>query len=274
MPTDTAPDPVLAAFKAALAGTTTGTAAGENVRIYGGSSVGQGIAAPDPNLFLGNARAGDNPNPNPSDHPGRNVTTLSQAQMLWYHWSQADRLKWTKYAYSLGYLQSPTDVAGAQQIWTQAIDESVRYFAAGKPRSPWQVLDANAGSNADELKKRGALNPDGSITYTNTSLRLDDKASVEALAITALHNGLGRDPTQSEINTFYNTIRAKEKADPDKTTTTKSATGDSSSVTTPGFNPELYLRHQVQNDPEYAKYQAGTTYFGAAMSALGAIGGA
>lgn len=208
------------------------------------------------------------------------VVTQSEAQMQWYQWSQAQRLAWTKRAYALGYsgVTSPTDVAGGLQLWSAAINESVKYFGVGKQVSPWDVLDLNAGSNSDTLKKRGMVNKDGSITTTNSQINLSDKASVEALATQVLQQALGRDPTQSEVNTYYNTIRGQEQSHPTVTkTTTNQATGSSSSTTSGGFSQgdaAEMLKQQLQNDPEYAKYQGGTTYFQAAMQALGAIGGA
>jgi hypothetical protein len=94
----------------------------------GGSSSSSGTA--DPQLFLGMGKGlirngptqklgdiGGETVTGPSIQQGQvpNITTLSQAQTLWYDWTQAQRLAWAKYAYSKGYPQvkSPTDVQGA-----------------------------------------------------------------------------------------------------------------------------------------------------------------
>lgn len=249
---------------------------------------GASAAQADPQLYLGpgsvrngttiklGVRDGENIT-GPNLQRGPKISTLSEAQQMWYSWDQADRLKWTKRAFSLGYLTSPLDVQGAQQLWMNSVNESVKYFGAGKQVSPWDVLDINAGSNADALKKRGQVNKDGSITSTNSSINLSDRASVEALSSQVLQQALGRDPTQAEINTYYNTIRGQEKAHPTVTTSTTSASGQTSSTTSGGFtqtDAAQMLQDRLKNDPEHAKYQAGTTYFQAAMGALGAIGGA
>lgn len=261
-----------------------------------GGGTGAGSGNTDPQLFFGRDKPGTNTVitrtgavgkvPLLSDHEERRipalqehggVMTLSEAQMQWYHWSQDDRLAWAKKAYALGYLASPLDVSGAQKLYMSALDESVRYFGAGKSISPWDVLDLNAGSNADALKKRGQVNPDGSVTRTNSSIDLSDKLSVQALATQVLHQALGRDPTDSEINTYYNTIRSEEKSHPTVQKVTTSAAGDVTQTSSGGFgqdDAQQLLQNQVQNDPEFGKYQSGTTYFQAAMSALGAIGGA
>jgi len=256
-----------------------------------GQSGGSSATTADPQLFFGltSGLARTGPTQKVGVIDGENITgpslqraqvpsvmTQSQAQMQWYHWTQQQRLTWAKRAFALGYLSSPTDVQGAQSLFMNAIGESVRYYAVGKKVSPWDVLDLNAGSNSDVLKKRGMVNPDGSITSTNSQINLSDKASVEALATQVLQQALGRDPTQSEINTYYNTIRGQEKSHPSVTTTTTKG-GQTSSVTSGGFGQDdaaELLKSQIQNDPEYAKYQAGTTYYGAALQALGAIGGA
>ena len=286
-------DPATKAFYDKLESLLGNGGGGSAAALYGGSSVPQGASAPDPQLYFGGTFGrtatpaggtmkfgvvdGENiTGPNRQRVP--NIMTLSEAQMQWYKWTQAERLAWTKRAYALGYLQSPTDVQNGMQIYMQALDQSVRYFGVKKNVSPWDVLDLNAGSNADTLKKRGMINKDGSITQTNSQINLSDKASVEALATQVLQQALGRDPTQSEINTYYNTIRGQEQAHPTVTkTTTNQATGSSTSTTTGGFGADdasEMLKQQIQNDPEYAKYQAGTTYYAAALQALGAIGGA
>jgi hypothetical protein len=160
-----------------------------------------------------------------------------------------------------------------------ALDESVRFYNSTKRQqiSPWQVLDMYAGGNGDTLKARGQVAADGSITHTNSQIDLSDKASVEALATQVLQQALGRDPTSSEINTYYNTIRGQEKAHPTVTTSRTDASGNTSTTSTGGFSQAdagQYLLDRLKTDPEYAKFQAGTTYFQAAMQALAPIAGA
>lgn len=255
-------------------GQTGSTSTAKAPLLYFGETSGRGYAGGTKKVGIadGDTLAG----PNLQNAP--KVMTQAEAQMQWYHWTPQQQLAWAKKAYALGYLQSPTDVDGAHALWDREVGEATNYYQAGKTTvSPWDVLELNAGSNSDVLKKRGTMNPDGSITHTNTSIDLSDKASVEALASQVLQQALGRDPTQSEVNTYYNTIRGQEQSHPTTTTQTTTAAGDTSSTTSGGFGADdasEMLKQQIQNDPEYAKYQSGTTYYGAALSALGAIGGA
>lgn len=278
---------ILAGFQAALA-----------QYMQQGSAPSGSPSSSDPLLFVGNQPGAISTIENtgatrklPFDIQGQTENTqrerqihggqmsLSQAQQLWYTWTQAQRLSWTKHAYALGYLSSPTDVGNAGQLWLDMVQKAAAFYQAGKKTvSPWDVLDMYAGSNADTLKKRAAVNKDGSITQTNSSIDLSDKLGVEAIATRVLQQALGRDPSQAELNTYYNTIRAQEQAHPTVTRTTTSANGMSTTnVVSSGFteaDADQFLMDRIKQDPEYAKYQAGTTYFDAAMQANAAIGGA
>lgn len=245
----------------------------------------------DPFLFVGHGNTTFSPvsvDPStgymidPKQKGETGVMTQSQAQMLWYDWTQAQRLQWAKYAFAKGFIDSPTNLAAAQDKWNYAINESVNFFNSHRQQqiSPWAVLDMHTGENADVLKKRALVGKDGTITHTNSSINLMDKGHVEALATQVLQQALGRGPTQAEMNTYYATIRGEQQSHPQVTTSrTDAATGEQvgTATTSGGFDETdaaEMLKQRIQNDPEYAKYQAGTTYFQAAMQALGAIGGA
>lgn len=207
--------------------------------------------------------------------------TVAQAQMLWFDWSQADRLKWAREAYTKGYITNPLDLSQAQQNWLWAVSQSAGFFNGVRKQkvTPWEVLDLNVGQNAAELKKRAMTNKDGSITYSNTSVNLSNRTHVEALATSVLQQALGRDPTQAEINTFFGTLRGAEKANPTTTSNTvDGTTGRPISSTSVGgltdTDEQQMIMDRLKRDPEYGKYQAATTYFNAAMQANAAIGGA
>lgn len=95
-----------------------------------------------------------------------------------------------------------------------------------------------------------------------------------------LQQMLGRDPTDQEVRDFMYRMNRLAAENPNITTTVQRyKDGELMSQTQrndPGFTAadmaqEAY--EQVQNDPEYAEYQAATTYFSALQQALGAIGG-
>lgn len=268
-------DPVLAAFQQALAQAASQGGSGSSGAVDPQLFMGMTTGRVGPTMKLGVIDGENITGPNLGNMP--NITTQSQAEQLWYEWSPQQQMAWTKKSYALGYLKSPVDVQGAQQLWMNAVKESTLYFKSGRHISPWQVLDRYAGSNSDVLKQRAQVGPNGSITHTNSQINLSDKASVEALATQVLQQALGRDPTQSEINTYYNTIRGQERSHPTVQTTTTDATGNTTSTVNGGFTESdaaTMLQSQIQNDPEFAKYQGGTKYYGAALQALGAIGGA
>lgn len=199
--------------------------------------------------------------------------SLSDAQLQWYRMSPDQQKQWAQKAYALGYITSPVNLSAAQGVWNSMVGESANYLSVGKKFTPWDVLDKNAGANVSALKQRAQ----GGTTQTNTSIDLSDRSSVEAISRQVLQQALGRDPTDSEVNTYFNTIRAQEKAHPTVTTTKNDGKGNTSTTSSGGFSQADaadFLQSKIQDDPEYAMYQGGTTYFNAAMQAVGAIGGA
>jgi hypothetical protein len=257
----------------------------DQIAATGASSSGtSSSSAAEPTVFLGTSTHGgggfhldDGGKVANKSSTTLNTMSMSEAKLEWYKWTPAQQLALAKKLYALGYLQNPTDIFGARDQYFNAMGDSANYFSAGRHITPMQVLDMGAGVNADTLKKRGQVNPDGSITRTNSSIDLSDRGSVEALATQVLQQALGRDPTPSEVNTYYNTIRGQEQSHPTRQTVTTDANGNVSQTSSGGFgqdDAQMLLKQQVQNDPEFAKYQGGTTYYGAALQALGAVAGA
>lgn len=90
---------------------------------------------------------------------------------------------------------------------------------------------------------------------------------------------LGRDPSDQEVRNFTYRLNGLAAANPSiSKTITRYKDGEavSSSTKTSGGYGEADIAQEAyeraQNDDGYAEYQSATTYFNAAMSALGAIG--
>lgn len=131
------------------------------------------------------------------------------------------------------------------------------------------LYDAATG---DKIKYVGPK----SKTTTQTSVNLSSAEDVKALTTSVLTQALGRAPTAAEVAQYKATINAQENANPNVTTTTSTLddqgeTVAQSSKTTGGFSQaaaQQVVQDQAQKQPEYGKYQSGTTYWNALMSML------
>lgn len=201
---------------------------------------------------------------------------LTDAKNHWYEMSDEDIAHWAQQMYTLGYIDSPKDYLKAHSWWDTMVTESANMLAGGKQRTPLQAAEFYKGTNAASLIARADAGP-GAHTTSN-SINLLSQGDVRAMANQVLSQRLGRDATDAEVDTFFNTLNAKIKADPGSTTVVNDAAGkQQSSVSTPGFNANdanQYIEDYAQSNPQYAAYQGATTYFNAAMGALGPIGGA
>lgn len=234
-------------------------------------------AAAAQTVFLGYGNYAHNPNPNPSDHPPV-LANLADALIDYRNWSP-ERLKdWAERAYIYGYTTSPFDYQGALKTWQSMVKQAAIFHSgAGNPNiSPDNVLEMFQGGNAKELSKRRAAGP-RSITSTQNSINLTDPATARAAVNVTLRRMLGRDATDAEVHALTDAIHAKEKANPNSTTTTTQydASGQaksSSSVSSGGFGQDAVnalLESSAQKNPEYGEYQAAAFYLPQLLGMLG-----
>lgn len=207
---------------------------------------------------------------------GPDIRTVASAQNQWFHWTNQMRLDLAKKLYAWGYIDSPNDIYGARAYYYDAIAESALAFQNGQRVTPLDILDVQHVKNLDKLKARTAAGP-GSVTTPNPVM-VYNKDNVAAMVTVALQKRLGRDPTEAEINTFYNAIHQHQLGDPGSETVVRGKDGKViSDITNQGFNDASagqLIDSKIKDNPEYAQYQAATTYFNAAMEANQAIGGA
>lgn len=120
----------------------------------------------------------------------------------------------------------------------------------------------------------------GKQTQTSRSISEITEGQAWASIQGTLQQMLGRDPTDQELRDFTYRMNRMAADNPTITRTIqqyKDGELDSTTSRTRGgftaadMAQEAY--DQAQNDPEYAEFQAATTYFSALQSALGAIGG-
>lgn len=186
--------------------------------------------------------------------------------------------------------------------WDNAVQASFAWNQTSTPGvkkwTPQDVLDSYAGQagkfgtvkqgdwmvDAQTGERVKYVGPTSKTTKT-TSINLSNTQDVQALTTQVLTQALGRAPTSKEVAQYKSTLNAAEKANPQVTTTVSQLTpnmdtgavdiGDQSQTTSGGLDAaaeQQMVLNNAQQSPEFAKYQAGTTYFNALMQMIGGGG--
>lgn len=166
------------------------------------------------------------------------------------------------------------------QVWGSLVDRASKMYslsAGSRKVTPWDVLELTkkeslAAGNFTDFES-------GTQTRTATSVaEVSEGASWQVLQST-LSTLLGRDPTDQELRDYtyrMNSLAAKNPSITETITRYKAGEQVSShSETTGGFDASDMAQaayEEAQDDPEYAKVQAGTTYYNALAQAIGAVG--
>lgn len=208
-------------------------------------------------------------------------TTADYAAGAFLDMSEADRQEFANKAILAGVLNpgsnSPDQVASA---WQNAVSYAAKYNAErpeGSYISPWEALDKLGVLNA--AGKGGAYDPFRPRKQTQTTARNfttgQDAQAVSSALESLFSQEMGRAPTQQERLTYQKLVQKAYDMNPETSTsvTTTDPNGDSTTNTTQsgGVDMTATLLDQVRSDPESQAFQAGSTFFQAAMNALGAI---
>jgi hypothetical protein len=155
---------------------------------------------------------------------------------------------------------------------------------SGQKMSPMgyvkNLIRMNGGDPSAPLDAAAANEPfTGNKTTTQRSVSEITEGEAWSSLQQTLSAMLGRDPSDEEVRQFtykMNGLAAQNPAISKTITKYKDGEAVSSSThTSGGFSAGDVAQsayEKAQDNPEYGEYQAATTYFNAAMSALGAIG--
>lgn len=230
---------------------------------------------------------------------GPNYVTAQEARGLPLQWMQNDPETLKKFV-NTGVLNKIPgfDVGmGMPEImsaWDDLLKASwaMNKYAAqsGKEFTPWDVMNSYSNESGKfGTVKRGdwlydiATNEKikyvGPKTKTSSQKKVDLSSTedVRAIATNALAELLGRAPTQEELGQFRSSINALEEKNPLMATTTETLNDMGEVVSTEtkqtgGLSAEaraMAVSDEAKQKPEYAKYQSGTTYWGALMQMMG-----
>lgn len=164
-------------------------------------------------------------------------------------------------------------------VWQSMVKRSSMMYslsAGEKKVSPWDALDMYKS----EAKASGLLkDPNRAELRTTRSVNeLTEGQSWQVLR-TSLQQMLGRDPSDQELRDYTYRMNSLAAKNPSITKTiTQYKNGEAvsaNSTTSGGFTQDDAAQAayaDAQENPDYAEYQAGTTYYNSLLTALGALG--
>lgn len=166
-------------------------------------------------------------------------------------------------------------------VWQSLVERAAKTFTISegeKKVTPWDVLDL---IEREDEAANGGEDPDN-FTHVSTSKSIQDISEGEAWATlqSNLSRMLGRDPSDQEVRDFTHRMNGLAARNPSISRTVSTyKEGRLSNSTTrevdSGFTADDMMMdsyEQAQANPEYGAFQAASTYYNAAISALGAIG--
>lgn len=212
------------------------------------------------------------------DQPRDRVVGVGVAVNAPYDWDDEEVIQNMKRFREAGW--QVTNFDQLKDAWSAMVERAANTFAMSGGRrkvTPWDALELS--KRESEAMGTFTNYESGSNTTTYSSVtEISEGASWQVLQKT-LSALLGRDPSDQEVRDYayrMNTLAARnpsitesvqryqagEMVADDRTTT---GGWDASDMAKSAYD-------QAQDDPEYAKYQAGTTYYNAFLQGIGAIG--
>jgi hypothetical protein len=209
---------------------------------------------------------------------GDSTLTVTQAMNQPYMWDEQKVHDTMKMMRDAG--QNVTSFDQMKQVWDGMVQRaSAMYSLSSGQRkvTPWDVLDMYK----KEAPAPGPGDPrfNGTKTQTATSINQLSEGQAWHVLQSTLSQMLGRDPSDQEMRNFAYKMNSMAASNPSVSKTiTQYKNGQAVSANTTqsgGFTTDDALQaayDKAQDNPDYAEYQSASTYYNAALSALGAIG--
>lgn len=193
----------------------------------------------------------------------QSVSSIEEAVQAFYLMDDAYRDDLQKQMWFLGLIDGPNNMDQAIKVWSQAVEHSFNFKAAGRDVSPLEAMRRMTNLKA------GQIGQGGSRTTTSRRIDFTDPAVARAWLREAFQNSMGRDPHDSEIRAMLSQIRSQEQAHPQVVQTTQDSNGNTTTQTMdPGFDAQAFIANDIANDPEATAHQAAATLYPALMQAL------
>jgi hypothetical protein len=205
--------------------------------------------------------------------------TVTRAMNQPYLWDEEELDEAMKRMQDAGLdVKSFDDVNNVWQGLVERAAKTYSYSKGEKKVTPWDVLDL---VQREDETANGGEDPDN-FTHISRSKSVQDISEGEAWSTlqSNLSRMLGRDPSDQEVRDFthrMNTLAAQNPAISKTISTYKDGrlTNSTTKEVDSGFTADdmaMDAYEDTQANPEYGAYQAASTYFNSAMSAMGAIG--
>lgn len=215
--------------------------------------------------------------------PKSEFFSADQAASSFLDMDEKDRAEFMQKAIETGLIKPGSDGVSPAEVfeaWQRATNYAAGYNKDRGPDawiSPWEAATRMGVSGV--AGEGGAYDPFKPRTQTQTTKRDftkgNDAESVTRNLESIFQQEMGRAPTEQERAVYQKAIQKAYDANPEKTvsTTQTDANGLTTGTTTAsgGVDMTATLLDQVRNDPESQAFQAGSTFFDAAMRSLGAI---
>lgn len=216
------------------------------------------------------------------------TATVAQAMNEPYQWD-ADQVASAIKRFQDAGMTDVQDFNSLVAAWGGIVSRagSMYSLSSGKRKvTPWDVLDLYRSERAKAGTLPGPPGPgdpgfNGSTTVVNKTIADVDEGQAWDAVRTTMSNMLGRDPSDQEVRDFTYRMSNLAARNPSISKTIQQykdgqVVSSTTKQTDDGFSAADMAKaayDRAQSDPDYAEYQSATTYFNAAVSALGAIGG-
>lgn len=179
---------------------------------------------------------------------GQDVRNVQDAYNEFYRWGPAEFNLFQAQAKMMGHnTKGWTPFSpNAMRVWQEVVNSAAAYGAvnASNPLTPYEVLERSAAAGA-------AAGMGGAGATSSTVVNLTNPADAKTFVNNSLKDYLGRQATQSELDTFLSSLNSVERKNP----VYRSQTQQSG-----GTNPQQVAEEFAQSRPEAAEYTAATQY--------------
>lgn len=251
--------------------------------------VTQGNSKTDPFLLISAAVpfvAGPMTNATVAEHGGTPATRLRASELwasMWASESNRHSMALALMSGSNPFLIAPKNGLISESKLHTAFMDAVKTYVDGQtqPGNANQTFSAflqergGSSTNVQTLGVGGSAGAPTSQTISTIYQMSPDEAQFKLRS--AMQQWLGRDPSQGEISDFVNAVNTKAASDPTtETIDTSGSTADKSKqkVVQKGFSATYGSDNMAlaaaKASPDYASYQAATTYWNALQGALNA----
>lgn len=172
-----------------------------------------------------------------------------------------------------GMLDATWSMDDLLEVWDKLVDKASRYYDAKVEMTPFDLIEMSR----NELESKG-IAPGTAATpqrVLDSSVELSSSTQAWDLLRKMLRSELGRNPSESEVDSYQAALNAAQTRAPvltDTSSTTDAAGNRTVNQTrSGGLDPEAFTQKYIEDnhEKEYGAFQAASTYFNAFQDAIG-----